>query len=400
MAKKITKPIEVSLVDPDDISRDAIKLVDKNYIKQYEQELAASEYKSASLIFSGILTYLEDKSFRHAYLAAAELAGRKPAKRLWDFMSNCSGLHDQPGLAGKIASWARHQSQVRFAASLLGKKASEWAIMNGVYPDFEHLCESITAKQLDDLYIMMQMNNLKVQKFEPMLLASALKQPEKLRKRHKSTDNQSENRYTTKVDNEIAEPTILNTKTERPAFPSRPVVNLERRAQKAAESHSMNPEKRYEKRLRSVRISVPVIEDKRVYLASCYSVDDDSDVPDCVCQMCQSRLSQVSFRLKNRQWYFESVEIFTREYLRRENNAAHLLLCPLCASKYVVVVKNDSVQLNSLRSWFLDTDLKTTNEEDLRFPLLFSDHAHYLQFVAAHFCDVQAVLRAEWKEKE
>ena len=134
----------------------------------------------------------------------------------------------------------------------------------------------------------------------------------------------------------------------KPEFPERPSRNPERREARLAEQRSNAPEKEYETRPRSVRTSRASI-DPKTWLRNLYTNDSDQ----MVCQICKS---EMPFRKRDGEHYFEAVEALSLEYFGKEQDAQFLALCPLCAAMYQEFVKCDEEQAAKLHHVLQNTE--------------------------------------------
>jgi len=165
----------------------------------------------------------------------------------------------------------------------------------------------------------------------------------------------------------------------KPAFPERVSADPERRTSKAVEKAAGAPDKRYEKRERSVRTSRTLGKDGvEQYLRDLYTNDDDQ----LICQICQD---EMPFRKKNGKHYFEKVEAFD---LSGEHNANHLALCPVCAAKYdEFVFHGPDDARDKLRDAFAQM------EDVLVLPVILGEETATIRFVQRHAIDLRAAVQ-------
>ena len=165
-------------------------------------------------------------------------------------------------------------------------------------------------------------------------------------------------------------------KNEKPEFPNRPVSNPERRGAKVDERVQTAAPKVSEKRTRRVRASSPPIEPK-IWLREQYT--NPMDV--MVCQMCREAMP---FKLPGGEaYYFEAVQI--SDELDREEHTIYLALCPLCASKYKVLVKTDKSQVAAFCQSILESD-------ELTVPVESANGVMKVSFVETHHHDLKHAL--------
>jgi len=166
-------------------------------------------------------------------------------------------------------------------------------------------------------------------------------------------------------------------KRETVMFPTRSVTNRERRQKKVKEQIFESPKKEFEERQRSVRINRDAI-DPSLWLREQYTNDDGQ----MVCQICKK---EMPFKKLDGEYYFEAVEMFSKEILPREHEAQFLALCPLCAAMYKELVKKNDVAMAGFRKALLNMD-------SLEFPLRLGDLETTIQFVETHLCDIKTIL--------
>ncbi len=171
---------------------------------------------------------------------------------------------------------------------------------------------------------------------------------------------------------------LLEASEKKPDFPERLSKNPERRKSKSGERAKEAPEKKYEKKSRSVRTSVPD-QDTKEYLRTQYTNADGQ----LVCQMCQN---EMPFLKRDGQHYFEAVALF--DSLRVEYAAAFGAFCPLCAAKYKELFRRDKPSASSLMS-------EVISKENLEFDLDLGVEVAKLCFVETHLIDLRALLEEE-----
>lgn len=167
---------------------------------------------------------------------------------------------------------------------------------------------------------------------------------------------------------------------KKPEFPERKSGNPGRREKKIKEKHNKSDAKEYEKRERSVKTSGNNV-DPKIWLRDLYTNDDEV----MVCQMCKN---EMPFRLKDGSYHFEAVQI--RDDFLKESHVNRLALCPLCASKYRFLVKNDTDTLTV----FIETIESIDEPCDIDLDL-GANGVHSIRFVDTHFNDFKAVLKEE-----
>ncbi len=160
-------------------------------------------------------------------------------------------------------------------------------------------------------------------------------------------------------------------------FPNQKVVDPERRKSKIIEELQVSPDKQYEPRTRSVRVS-EATQYVRTWLQNQYKNENGQ----IGCQICKK---EMPFKKLDGEYYFEAVEAFTKDIFPKEHEAQFLALCPLCAAMYKELVKKDETVMADLREALLNMD-------SLKVPLRLGDRKTTIQFVETHLCDVKTIL--------
>lgn len=169
----------------------------------------------------------------------------------------------------------------------------------------------------------------------------------------------------------------LNEKRAKPAFPTRNVSNRDRRQEKISEQMADAPEKKYEPRARSVRIT-EATQYTRISLKEQYTNDDGQ----MVCQICKK---EMPFRKRDNEYYFEAVEALSRKHFTQEHEAQFLALCPLCAAMYKEFVKRDVDATEKLKVAIL-------SENDLEVTVELGEWSSTIGFVETHYNDLRTIL--------
>ncbi len=164
---------------------------------------------------------------------------------------------------------------------------------------------------------------------------------------------------------------------ERPPFPTRSVVDTERRMEHLGEQLSNAPEKEYEKRERSIRTTNGAI-DPTTWLRNQYTNKADQ----MVCQICKE---EMPFRKRDGAHYFEKKEVLSKKYLPKEHEAQYLALCPLCAAKYDEFVKTDDQIMVELMHVIVNSD-------NCEIPISLGDEKTSIRFVETHYHDLKAII--------
>ncbi len=179
-------------------------------------------------------------------------------------------------------------------------------------------------------------------------------------------------------------------------FPSQPVKDAERRMAKKAEEHLNQPDRINKKRPRSVSITNDT-ESARAYLEGKYT-NKSSQI---VCQLCECSLAKVSFKKRDKKYYFEAVKLFPDGMIKKEDEAVHVLLCPKCSDEYVQLVRGqkDQPQFKEIIKHFREIDHSVIEESALIVPLELNGREGRLRFVATHWSDIKTVLEENDKLK-
>ena len=172
----------------------------------------------------------------------------------------------------------------------------------------------------------------------------------------------------------------ITAKKEKPEFPTRAVTNSGRRQEKLLKDLNEAPEKQYEPRTMSVRIT-KASEYTRTWLKEQYT----NELGQMFCQICKKKMP---FRKRDGEYYFEAVEALSRNHFAKEHEAQFLALCPLCAAKYNEFVKHDEEAMESLKNALM-------NSEDAEVPLQLGELDTSVRFVESHFLDIKTIIEAQ-----
>jgi len=170
---------------------------------------------------------------------------------------------------------------------------------------------------------------------------------------------------------------LQKQKKKQPEFPQRSSANPERRQERLAEQMNKAPEKEYERRNRSVRTTKGAA-DPVLWLRNQYTNDSGQ----MICQICKE---EMPFRKRNDEYYFEAVEVLSRDHFAKEHEAQFLALCPLCAAMYNEFVKQDEGDMESLKNALM-------NSEAAEVPLQLGEIDTSVRFVKSHFLDIKTIL--------
>jgi len=167
---------------------------------------------------------------------------------------------------------------------------------------------------------------------------------------------------------------VINRSSSVGDFPEVPSRNSERREEKLQERLSESPEKSYVERKRSVRISKKLT-DPSIWLKAKYT----NEQRQMICQICRQVMP---FKKPNGEYYFEAVEITNQSNIEHEE--LHLALCPTCAAKYKIFVKNDNEEIDRVTRSILEM-------EGMEIPIKLDKPDASIRFVDVHFADLKTI---------
>ncbi len=125
-----------------------------------------------------------------------------------------------------------------------------------------------------------------------------------------------------------------------------------------------------EEKTRSVRTSESKI-DAKSYLRNFYYKTGRDII---VCQICHHAMP---FRKKDKNWYFEDVEMFKNSIVEKSDECTHIALCPICSAKYKEYLKNDEEkQLNIIKEILYKKNHEIFITLDEKYALWFNEK-HY-----------------------
>jgi hypothetical protein len=163
-----------------------------------------------------------------------------------------------------------------------------------------------------------------------------------------------------------------------PTFPTRRILDPDRREDAVAAKHADAPAKAFEKRMRSVRTTRPYV-DPSTALREQYTNDDGA----LVCQICKETMP---FRKRNGEYYAEAVESLSKKHFLKDDEAQFLLLCPVCAAKYTEFIKHDDSVMERLKAQLADNDAPEVS-------LRLGEEDASLRFVETHRLDIRTILK-------
>ena len=171
------------------------------------------------------------------------------------------------------------------------------------------------------------------------------------------------------------------TKRVKPAFPTAPATNPERRALKV-EARALTAEPiRFERREISQRVSSS--EDPDPYLRSMYTNENE----EMICQICEQSMP---FKRSDGQYYFEAVQCVKATGVIAEYRENRLALCPVCAAKYKYV--ND-LEPKAIYELVLESDNPAVH-------IILAGEKATVRFVDLHWRDIKYVFTANEKRAE
>ena len=167
-------------------------------------------------------------------------------------------------------------------------------------------------------------------------------------------------------------------RNKKPQFPEKVSRNSERRGEKVSQEHAGSPEKKYEKCMRSVRVTEATAY-TRTWLKNQYTNEKDQ----MICQICKV---EMPFKKRDGEYYFEAVEALSGKYFTKEHEAQFLALCPECAARYKEFIKRDEAAMKNLYQ-------AMKNSNDLEVPLKLGELDTSIKFVETHRQDMKTILQ-------
>jgi hypothetical protein len=182
----------------------------------------------------------------------------------------------------------------------------------------------------------------------------------------------------------IAEVILRKIKVDFPEDDLNP-QRKERREQRVAQEYSDAQKITYDTRERSVRTSAQSV-DKKIYLRDKYTNRDNK----MFCQICQT---EMPFKGRDREYYFEAVSAFNtkqKKRIEKECEQNNLALCPLCAAKFKEFISRDDEEMDIFISAFCEN-------ESCEIPIRLGDEEKSVRFTDVHMSDLKTVLALEGK---
>ncbi|MDY0223078.1 MAG: hypothetical protein RBR67_18260 [Desulfobacterium sp.] len=107
------------------------------------------------------------------------------------------------------------------------------------------------------------------------------------------------------------------------------------------------------------------------------------------CQICRHEMPFKKPTPDNDKYYFECVELF--KGLKKESERLHLALCPLCAAKYKVFIKNRAEQSEIVRKTIMEG-------RDRTIPIALETVGYTINFGVKHYNDLKIFLENIYRE--
>ena len=161
-----------------------------------------------------------------------------------------------------------------------------------------------------------------------------------------------------------------------PEFPMFSIPDPERRERVVSSDIHEAPEKTFEKKERSVRTSGRSV-NKETYLKNFYTNSNN----EMVCQLCKKIMP---FKKRNGEYYFEAVELFTKELITKESESLYLALCPICSAKYKEYIKLDSSKIHTM--------VKQIQSSEIEEIAIETDRPETLKFNPPHYLDIRTIV--------
>lgn len=159
-------------------------------------------------------------------------------------------------------------------------------------------------------------------------------------------------------------------------FPTGTLPNPERREEKLYQAIVEAPKKVYEERPRQVRVSKRLI-DPSTWLRAKYRNENGQ----MFCQIC---LKVMPFKKPDdNEYYFEAIEITNESDIEHEE--LYIALCPTCAAKYKVFIKNYKEKIREVTTSILNT----TKRE---IPIKLDTPGASIKFRRDHLSDLKKIL--------
>lgn len=197
--------------------------------------------------------------------------------------------------------------------------------------------------------------------------------------------------------------------TPRPK-PVKRIVDKERRGKKMAEEVKSAPQPKQKEVVRTVYADrAKLRKEARQYLRENYTIEDDKEVREMFCQLCQS---STSFTGRDKKGYFDATQVFREMEL--ETKEQFLSLCPSCRAMYNEWVRLSSGNARAFREVIskreisheedqagclmvaLPSESETMGGECVNSPL----SGKSLHFTVSHFHDLKKAVEEDSRRRE
>ena len=168
----------------------------------------------------------------------------------------------------------------------------------------------------------------------------------------------------------------------RPEFPVKRSKDPGFRGEQLGREVEDAPEKIYAELVRMVRTSRGKI-DPSTWLRNQYTNDHGQ----MVCQICNN---EMPFKKRNEDYYFEAVEIISDS--RIEFEELYLALCPVCAAKYKIFIKQERGETEKVKRRIVESEF-------CEVPINLDKGDERIRFVEVHFNDLKQILDAKENDK-
>ena len=176
--------------------------------------------------------------------------------------------------------------------------------------------------------------------------------------------------------------------TKMPERPTAPIRDRKQTKQKTRKEYRGRPEKNYQATERKVRISKD-LEERKQFLKEQYTNAQGQ----MVCQLCHT---EMPFKYRG-EYYFEAVEALDPRYLPREFYKQYLALCPNCAARFKLFIKQEDRKLEDLK-YAIEELILAEHPDDIEDDLeitLQLDQEETLYFTEHHLTVLKAILEKD-----
>lgn len=173
---------------------------------------------------------------------------------------------------------------------------------------------------------------------------------------------------------------LIENKKNKVEFPQSTSADPERRHDRLEGRLNDATDKEYKTRKRNVRTTRGSV-DPDTWLKNQYTNNEEQ----MICQICKE---EMPFRKRDGEYYFEAVEILSKDEFVKEHEAQFIALCPLCAAMFKEFVKRDETAMNSLKEALMNSD-----SSEIKIKLGELDTS--IKFVETHWIDIKTILNTE-----